>query len=131
MIRRLHEAPPRVVAVLLLAFGACTSESTDDTALATTDQAVESGDASDLDLDELLRPGEVDVPLPDAEVLGPESEGPRGPAQPPDPAFAERLQAFTHALEAHETAWRAQGKTDDEIEELGGELRLKIVGARP
>ncbi len=121
--------PPRVVAVLLLALGACTGEAADDTALATTDQAVESGEEADLD--ELLQPGEVDVPLPDAEVLGPESEGPRGPAQPPDPAFAQRLQAFTHALEAHEQAWRAQGKTDDEIEELGGELRLKIVGARP
>lgn len=117
------------MAVLLLALGACTGEAADDTALATTDQAVESGE--EVDLDELLRPGEVDVPLPDAEVLGPESEGPRGPAQPPDPAFAQRLQAFTHALEAHEQAWRAQGKTDDEIEELGGELRRKIVGARP
>lgn len=120
---------PPAVAVLLLALGACMAESTDGAALATTDQAIESGD--EVDLDEVFWSGEVDVPLPGAEVLGPESEGPRGPAQPQDPAFARRLQAFAQALEAREQGWRAQGKTDEEIEELGGELRLDIVGARP
>lgn len=69
--------------------------------------------------------------MPGSEPLGPETEGARGPGKPTDVEHGRKLAAFGRALEKATEEWREAGKSDDEIEELGGQLRLQMMGSRP
>lgn len=109
----------------VLAVTACAAE--DDAAVSSGEQALAADEAEP----GAEVAGQQDVPMPGSEPLGPETEGARGPGKPTDVEHGRKLAAFGRALEKATEEWREAGKSDDEIEELGGQLRLQMMGSRP
>lgn len=113
------------VAAGVIALSSCAEPQEGHTAA--TSQAVQGTESTD----DSLEPGQQDV-LEDGVVLGPETQGTRGPPQPGDPVYKAKLAAYFAALEQATIGWAAAGMSQAEIDERGGQLREQMMdGERP
>ncbi|MCA9676035.1 MAG: hypothetical protein KC464_13435 [Myxococcales bacterium] len=112
-----------VCVALLLGAGACAAEDVADVSTAEQEVRQDTGEGEI---------GEQDVPLDDdGTLVQHDTSGARHKGEAPDAAYGRRLGRYESALRRNEADWRRSGRTQAEMDELGGALKAEILGERP